>query len=144
MKKPGKILVPVDLSERSGTGLAYAAMLAEGLGSELVVMINVNLQEREGLEDFAAAEQISVPDAAEAALRRVILDRAPEAKSSIVVRSDAFPADSILWVAENETVDMIVIASHGRSGMTRWMLGSVAEKIARNSAVPVVVVPARE
>lgn len=57
---------------------------------------------------------------------------------------DDFPADGILAVAEAEGVDLIVVASHGRSGMTRWLLGSVAEKVARAAEVPVVIVPARD
>ena len=55
-----------------------------------------------------------------------------------------YPADGILHACEQVDADMIVIASHGRAGMTRWLLGSVAEKIARGSDVPVVIVPARE
>jgi nucleotide-binding universal stress UspA family protein len=55
-----------------------------------------------------------------------------------------FPADGILAAAEIEKVDLIVIASHGRAGMRRWLLGSVAEKLVRAADVPVVIVPARE
>jgi hypothetical protein len=71
MKQPNKILVPSDLSDRSEVGIAYAAMLAEHLGSELVIMVNVNLPERAVLEEFAGAEHLSLEEAGEAAWRGV-------------------------------------------------------------------------
>lgn len=144
MKQPNKILVPSDLSDRSEVGIAYAAMLAEHLGSELVIMVNVNLPERAVLEEFAGAEDLSLEEAGEAALRGVAKRLAPSVAASFAVRFRDFPAEGILDVAASENVDMIVIASHGRSGMTRWMLGSIAEKIARSAGVPVVIVPARD
>ena len=144
MHLPNKILVPVDLSKRSEIGVAYAAMMAETTGAELVIMTNVGLPEREALEEFAIGEDLTIEEAAEAAIHRIIVDQAPDSTTSTVVRFENFPADAILEVATSEAADLIVIASHGRSGMTRWMLGSVAEKIARSAAVPVLIVPARE
>lgn len=144
MEQPKKILVPVDLSKRSEVGVEYAAMLATSVDAELVVMVNVNLPERALLEEFAARENIGLEEAGQAAIHRIITTKAPDVRSSIVVSYRDFPGDAILEVAAAEHVDMIVIASHGRSGMTRWMLGSVAEKIARGAKVPVVIVPARD
>ncbi len=151
MKQPNKILVPVDLSERSEVGMAYAAMMAETTGAELVVMTNMHVPERETLEALAAADHVStaratdtVQKAVEAAIQRLILAYAPGATTSAVVRYQASPAEAILETASSEAVDLIVLASHGRSGMTRWMLGSVAEKIARGAEVPVLIVPVRD
>ncbi len=144
MEQPKKILVPVDLSKRSEVGVEYAAMLANSFDAELVVMLNVNLPERALLEELAAGENIGLDEAGKAAVHRIIVTRAPDATSSIEICYRDFPGDAILDVADAEQVDMIVIASHGRSGMSRWMLGSVAEKIARGAKVPVVIVPARD
>ncbi|MEQ8840238.1 MAG: universal stress protein [Acidimicrobiales bacterium] len=144
MMEPKKILVPSDLSERSEVGIAYAGMLARHLGSELVVMVNINLPERAILEESAGSEPLSLEEAARAALRRAAEKNAPSVTSSFAVGFRDFPAEGILDVATHENVDMIVIPSHGRSGMTRWMLGSVAEKIVRGADVPVVIVPARD
>lgn len=144
MDRPTKILVPVDLSDRSEIGLEYAAMLARSVDAELVVMINVNLPEHEILEEFATSENIVVDEAAQAAIHRSVTRLAADIESSIIVRSLEHAADGILDVASTELVDLIVMASHGRSGMTRWLLGSVAEKIARSADVPVVIVPARD
>ena len=144
MMEPKKILVPSDLSARSELGIAYAGMLAKHLGAELVIMVNVNLPERAVLEEVAASEHLSIEEAGEAALRSAARENAPSVPASFEVRFRDFPAEGILEVAASENVDMIVIPSHGRSGMTRWMLGSVAEKIARSADVPIVIVPARD
>jgi nucleotide-binding universal stress UspA family protein len=50
------------------------------------------------------------------------------------------PAEKILDFAENQKVDMIVVGSTGKSGIGRFMLGSVSEKVVRNSKIPVLVV----
>lgn len=150
MKQPSKILVPVDFSERSEIGVAYAAMLAASTGAELVVMTTLQAPEAETLDELAAVEHLSsaqatiaIEQTAEAEIRRVINTHAPDARTSTIVRSEGSPAETILDVASEEDVDLIVVASHGRSGMTRWLLGSVAEKTVRGSEVPVLVVPVR-
>lgn len=143
MEPPRKILVPVDLSKRSEEALSYAAMMAERFGSKLVLTTNVNMPERAVLENFADSEHTTIEDAAKAVLRQLANKRASEVSSTIDVRFREFPAEGILDAAEESGIDMIVIASHGRAGMTRWLLGSVAEKIARGAQIPVVIVPTR-
>ena len=53
---------------------------------------------------------------------------------------DGSPADAILALAQEKGSDLIVVGTHGRRGLRRWFLGSVAEAIMRRSTVPVVVV----
>ena len=52
------------------------------------------------------------------------------------------PSEAIVSYAENNPCDIIVMASHGRSGVTRWAVGSVADKVFRASSVPVLMVKA--
>jgi len=141
---PKKILVPVDLSVRSEIAMSYAAMLADATGASIVVMMNINAPEREVLEKHAEAEHLSLDEAATEVLHRVGALHAPKSEVTIVVRADSSPADAILEVVDSVGADLIVLASHGRSGMSRWMLGSVAEKISRHAHVPLVIVPARQ
>jgi nucleotide-binding universal stress UspA family protein len=143
MNTPRMILVPIDLSERSLQGLDYAAMLATATGAGLVLYCNINLPERAALEEFGAAEHLIVDDAGLIQLRQFAKERAPGIEASFVVGYNESPAHGILDAAETHDVDLIVVASHGRAGMTRWLLGSVAEKIARTADVPVVIVPTR-
>jgi len=143
-REPQKILVPVDLSTRSELGVSYAAMLARLCGAELVLVTNVNLPERAALEELAQNEVLSVDEAADAALDQLAFRLAPDVAVSTLATFADFPAEGILAAAETQEVDLIVIASHGRAGMRRWLLGSVAEKLVRAADVPVVVVPARD
>jgi nucleotide-binding universal stress UspA family protein len=52
------------------------------------------------------------------------------------------PADSLAEYAEKNGVDLIVIATHGRSGVSRWVFGSVADRVMRSACVPVLMVRA--
>lgn len=142
VSRPARILVPVDLSPRAEIAIAHAAMLAEACDAELLLVTNVNLPEQAALEEFARGEE-TIDEAADAALRCIASRLAPGIPVSTLATFADFPADGILDAAERHAADMIVVASHGRGGVKRWLLGSVAEKLARGSHVPVVVVPAR-
>ena len=144
IKPPQKILVPIDLSERSDFGVEYAAMLAVVAEAELLIMTNIDLTERQVLRGLATSEKLSIEEAASAEIHRIVESRAPGTTSSMVVTFRQYAADAILEVALSEEVDMIVIASHGRSGVSRLMLGSVAEQVARAADVSVVIVPVRD
>jgi nucleotide-binding universal stress UspA family protein len=53
------------------------------------------------------------------------------------------PADVILDYANQNRVDLIIMSTHGRSGISRWLFGSVAEKVTRHAAIPVLISPPR-
>ena len=139
-----KVLVPVDLSKRSELAIDLAISLVEAFDGELVLMSNVNLDEREALKDYAEAEHLTTAEAAEARLLALARQCAPNISSSVIVRFHSSAADGILHAVDDVKADSIVMASHGRSGMSRWMLGSVAEKVVRHANVPVTIVPARD
>ncbi|MDH3706493.1 MAG: universal stress protein, partial [Acidimicrobiia bacterium] len=86
MDTPQRILVPLDLSERSEAAAEYAAGLARALGARLVLVVNVNDPERRMLEPFAHDEQITIEQAGEAALRRVARRLADDLEVSVMVR----------------------------------------------------------
>lgn len=142
-ERPETILVPLDASKLATVAVDYAAMLAEATGARLILFTAVGGAEREALEDFAANERISTDEAAEAHLRRV----AAGVQQGIPVEhhhaNSENPAASIADYAAAKDVSMIVMASHGRSGVGRWLLGSVATKVLGISPVPVTVVPVR-
>ncbi|MGI9614996.1 MAG: universal stress protein [Acidimicrobiales bacterium] len=141
---PKRIMIPVDLSERAEAGVGYAAMLAGEIGADLLVMTNVHAAEKEVLEEFAGVEHISVTEAGQVALQRLVSKAAPSVRSELDLRFRENAAAGILEAAQDGDADMIVMTSHGRGGMSKWLLGSVAEKVVRESPVPVVVVPARD
>jgi nucleotide-binding universal stress UspA family protein len=51
------------------------------------------------------------------------------------------PADEILNYASKSQVDLIIMSTHGKAGVSRWVFGSVVERVVRNSAAPVLIVP---
>ena len=144
MEMPTKILVPVDLSPRSERAIEYAAALASHVDAELVLVTNVSVAERAVLEEYGLVEGTNAAETATRRLESLAAVYAPDVKLSTVVRFHASAADGILHAVDDVGADAIVLASHGRSGMSRWMLGSVAEKIVRSADIPVTILPLRD
>lgn len=136
-----KIMVPLDTSDLSASALPRAAELARALDRELLLVTVAGPGLRAALADFADAEGEDPVDIMESNLRG-----AARSLSDLTVTTDVLagddPGSSLLARAERGDVDMIVIASHGRTGVQRWMMGSVAERVVRGSTVPVMVIPA--
>lgn len=136
-----RILVPTDGSEETGEAVEHAIDIAKQYGAEVHALYVVD---RHGLpttdvdmiEEFVeqaetegAAAVKSVADAAEAA--------GVEAVTAVV---GGHPSDEIIDYATDNDVDLIVMGTHGRSGLRHFMLGSVAEKVVRHANDPVMLV----
>ena len=74
--------------------------------------------------------------------QQLLAPPSPVLRAEIVVAEGA-PATVILEAAEQHQVDSIVMATHGRSGIRRFVLGSVTERVVRGSSRPVLAVPSR-
>ncbi|HXV80079.1 MAG TPA: universal stress protein, partial [Candidatus Binatia bacterium] len=128
-----KILAPTDFSELSAKGVRYASQLAKELGSELIVMNIVPLDE----SNFASKREI---DQHKLELDEFLVDR--DVKPDLNLRKlvePGVPSGAIISFAERENCDLIVMSSHGRSGLSRLLVGSVTEQILRKSPCPVLV-----
>jgi universal stress protein A len=142
-----KIISPTDFSEPSYVALKFAEELALQFSAELYlvnvispipvltaptgpVTFNVSLYRRE-LEVNA-----------EKSLQDVIKNKLPHNLKvrSIVAYGDA--ANEIINIADKENVDLIVIATHGRTGLRHLVFGSVAEKIIRHAKQPILTIRA--
>lgn len=145
MKKPKKILAPTDMSDLSAVGVRYAMELARELSADVIVYRVVPLGEdlappRTGsgpVRDLLANET--------AALEKFLNEKfADELNLVEIARRVEFGAahSSIVEVAEREGVDMIIMATHGRTGFNHMLLGSVAEKVIARATCPVLVIPA--
>lgn len=136
-----KIMVPLDTSDLSASALPRAAELARALNRGLLLVTVAGPSLRAALADFAEAEGEDPVDIMESNLRGAARSMSDlEVTTDVLAGEDA--ASSLLARAEVGDVDMIVIASHGRTGVQRWMMGSVAERVVRGSTVPVMVIPA--
>ena len=98
------------------------------------------------LEDLLSKEELQIREAMREFTQKEIIPIAKEleAKGSKVRTEVRFwpPAEAISSYAEHNDADIIVMSSHGRSGVSRWAHGSVADKVLRSSCVPVLMVRA--
>lgn len=137
------ILVPTDFSTYGDAAIAYAVTLARQLDATLyllhVVTIPVAGIGELGVANAAAFAQTAQRDA-QASLEAIatkLRDRVEVAP----VRVEAGDARAVIdLVAQQVDADMIVMGTHGRRGLSRWFLGSVAESVVRTAPCPVVTV----
>jgi len=139
MIPPAKILVAVDFSEASTTALACAARMAQDCRAELRV-----LHVEDPLLSAAAAERgIHLATESREELGRLV-DRLPEVRAlspqHYVVTGR--PVEVILDMSHREGADLVVVASHGMSGVARAFFGSVTEGLLRRTDRSTLVVPA--
>ena len=142
---PKTILVPTDFSDSSDFALAYAVKLARSLGAELVVLHTYELP-MIGFPDgtlVATAELTSrVLDGARVALDAAV---AKHGNAGVPLRTLVKEGESwrtIVDAAPEVGAGLIVMGTHGRSGLPRALLGSVAEKVVRMAPCPVLTVHA--
>jgi nucleotide-binding universal stress UspA family protein len=119
-------------------------MVAEAFAARLILFTAVGGEERQALVEFAAAEGIALNEAADAFVNRLARWLPDTLEVERHHRLSDNPAAAIVEFADEIGASVIVMASHGRSGVSRWLLGSVADKIVQSSAVPVLVVPVRD
>lgn len=123
-----KILLPLDGSQLSHLALPLATYLARRFQARLSLVRSVSGDETE--------------DSARAELAEVEHGFTPEVEhKSMVLEGE--PAEAILDFITLDSVDLVIMNSHGRSGVSRWLLGSVTEKVARHTHCPVFVVRGR-
>lgn len=146
-----KILLPLDGSELSECALEHAKALVKGCHVSEVVLLRVvevkAWEKRPGAYSWggvAAAEQINVltrhlQEEAVLYLTELAAQLTSEGIQTAICVKPGEPASIILEYASKNQVDLIVMSTHGRSGLSRWALGSVAEKVTRNSTVPVLI-----
>jgi universal stress protein A len=152
MKAIKKILAPTDLSDLSSLGLCYALELADKVGAEVIVYHVVNRDELmqfgthiENLDTVLASDRPVkfLLEKYEAALQRFLEKHVPTslrgAKVCKVVELGR-PDKTIIEKAEKESVDLIVISTHGRTGLSHILIGSVAEKVVRQAPCPVLTI----
>ncbi len=141
MKPFEKILVPVDLSSFSARAVSCAAKLAgEGGSMTLLTVISDVLPYFDFFPiEYPSADYFdAMKQKAETELRALAEENAKEVRADFVVRR-GYPAAEIVEMAEQEKFDLIVMATHGHSGLEHALLGSITEKVLRKAHCPVLV-----
>jgi nucleotide-binding universal stress UspA family protein len=136
--KLNKILYPCDFSAAGEEALDTATALARDHGATLII-----LHVQEPPHAYGGGElYMGIPDPDEDSLRRMLTDVVPTDRRVPFVQRmvQGPPAETIVSTAEDEKVDMIVMSTHGRTGVWRVLMGSVAEEVVRKAKCPVVTV----
>ena len=149
MDTPGfkTILCPVDFGELSAHALRHANLLA-GCGNAKVIAIYANWFEAPAYFTAGRVEELQKQYReafveAEHSLKAFVGSTLGENAGNVETRVvEALPADGIRELAASTGADLIVMGTHGRTGFNRWMLGSVTERILRESPVPLLTVRA--
>ncbi len=151
-----KILVPLDGSELSEAAIPFVAEIIAGAKEDRkmeVILLQVIPSKGEFVPQWSGAvvrvryspdELSQFKKGVTEYLDKVgtALKKDPKVTVTPLVLVGDDPADQILKASDDLKIDLIVISTHGRSGLTRWALGSVADKIVRGGNTPVFMVRA--
>jgi nucleotide-binding universal stress UspA family protein len=138
-----RVLVPLDGSDRAERALPLALQLASAAGGSLLLV-------RVATESYYApatlgygydnADGLVAPVEDAEAYLKAVAARSELARVPVTtLASIGTPAVEILEAAREYSVDAIVMCSHGRTGLAKWAMGSVAQKVSRHAPVPVLV-----
>jgi nucleotide-binding universal stress UspA family protein len=138
-----KILVPIDLGETSNHALDYAIDLAKALGASVTVAHSYVIP----VYAFPDGAIISSPelaaklsDAAQKNLDAAVNARKERGVEITSILTNGVPSDEVTRLAQELRADLIVMGTHGRRGLPRALLGSVAETVIRTSSIPVLAI----
>jgi nucleotide-binding universal stress UspA family protein len=120
-----QILVATDFSDNAEAAVTFAVRTAGALGARLHLL------------------HVLVPGEMDVARLLAYTASAAGPTVSVVATAAGHPAEEILRYATKHGIDLIVIGAHGRTGLSRLLLGNVAERVLRAARCPVLVVPAR-
>ncbi len=142
-----KILVPLDGSSIAECSLEHARILAKGCEATEVILLQavepitieaLGTLSSHGKDTFIAEKQNrELADRYLTEISQRIKDPAFKIKNVIL---DGHPADSILDYAKLNQIDLIIMSTHGRSGISRWFYGSVTQKLISNSPIPILLI----
>jgi len=136
-----RLLVPLDGSELAETVFSYVRELSARVGFEVVLLHVCDAVELGSISQYRAYIERAVETVRQQS--EELQKRTGTKGEQIVVKGDVvvdYPAEGILRYADEHNIGLILMATHGRSGVKRWGLGSVADKVVRASKIPVCLV----
>ena len=155
MEKIEKILAPVDLSSLSKEGVRCAVQIAGWQGAEVLIYNVITVEETpfpQGDEEWVASQtehpRVSKTlEERKELLASFVAESLGDIPPEIRIRQEVeigTPYKKIVEKAAQEEVDMIVMSTHGRTGLMHMLIGSVTEKVVRRASCPVLSVPTPE
>lgn len=134
-----RILCPIDFSEFNQPANEYASMLARSTGARIIYLHAYIADPHATPPEFFEAEKT------EAQLRKKLEEFVTPVGGGVAssyIVDYGLAAERIVNYANNYDVDLIVIGTHGRTGLSRIFMGSVAEAVVRNADCPVLAIKA--
>jgi nucleotide-binding universal stress UspA family protein len=146
MPRIKKILAPTDFSELSKRGLRYALEMARDESAEVIVYHAIDLSADwfERRADYRPNRDLL--EESRRVLNKFLAENFADCINLVEVRQVVqfgAPYKNIAEEAASEAVDMIVMSTHGRTGVDHFLLGSTAEKVVARAPCPVLIVPRR-
>jgi len=148
MFAPKRILVPTDFSSYSDNALRHAIDMARQYHATVYLLHVIDEHIQQCAADYCLSDTVMTEIEHESMVTSN--DKLHQQVTRVSGNSQdveiipylkrGIPFDEILKEQEEKTIDLIVIASHGRTGIRRILIGSVAEKITRNASCPVMLV----
>ncbi len=145
MIKIEKILVPTDFSECSMQALQYGLELAKTFQAELIIanVVQLPIYPVGGFGEDIIIDQGLTQEFRDAAHKSLAEIKEKEVSDDVACRTvmrEGTPFQQIIEIARDENVDMIVIATHGHTGLKHILIGSTAERVVRKACCPVLTV----
>lgn len=139
------ILVPLDGSELGETALPYAVEIAKKLGSKLILLrvteTMMHVRTIGGPDHFTYHDKIvELMEKESVAYLDAVKEKIGSDVSVKTVLKTGDIADEIIKVSEEENADLVALSSHGKSGIARWVMGSITNKLLMSGDTPVMVV----
>jgi nucleotide-binding universal stress UspA family protein len=141
-----RILVPVDFSRDSLNAVTYAAEFAKPFGAELLLLYVVEpIYYATPTDPYAVNANVATlideqRRLGEERLGRISADLEQKGQHSRTLIKNGSPPQLITDTAESQHVNLIIMATHGRTGLAHMFMGSVAEKVVRTASCPVLTV----
>lgn len=142
-----RILVATDFSPHARLALEQARDLVQNNGGKVILMTALDRPDPLTMVGGGLKTPVPLPQARQSAAVHLQAEAQAvglgQLLDAVLVR-DGSPEDEILDAAETVKADLIVLGSHGLTGVKRWLLGSVSERVLQRSNLPVLVVPLRQ
>lgn len=146
MIKLSRIVCPTDFSPTSSTAVDYAATMADSFHAELV-LLHVIPEMSYPLRSFGMSHSLEhIQEELHEKAKETLQERAEKAKAALpnlsvrCILRDGEAHEATMECAKEESADMIVMGTHGHTGLTHALLGSTAEKVVRLARCPVLTV----
>jgi universal stress protein A len=148
---PRKILVPTDFSEDSDAALRMALSIAATHQARIFLLHVISNTLQQSLSDYCLDQSILNRVLNESIVfsnekLKEVMDRVQENGNIKIISNvrKGQPYEEILKEAAERTIDLIVIASHGKTGFRKYFIGSVTEKVMKEAKCPVLLIRSQE